>query len=91
MDPMSNYEPYHGARSFATMGLMTKGRAAWNVVTSVNDSEAAIFGHEKHLEHDSRLEEDGTGIRQKKISPCYPFDFHAGNGLKRNVVARKAQ
>ena len=27
------YEPFHVARLFATLDLMTKGRAAWNVVT----------------------------------------------------------
>ena len=34
------YEPFHVARLFATLDLMTGGRAAWNVVTSVNDGEA---------------------------------------------------
>jgi FMN-dependent oxidoreductase (nitrilotriacetate monooxygenase family) len=50
------YEPYHVARTFATFDLMTKGRAAWNVVTSLNDSEAANFGYEEHLEHDLRYD-----------------------------------
>jgi alkanesulfonate monooxygenase SsuD/methylene tetrahydromethanopterin reductase-like flavin-dependent oxidoreductase (luciferase family) len=27
------YEPFHIARLFATMDLMLKGRAAWNIVT----------------------------------------------------------
>src|SRR5262245_7708022 len=30
------YEPFHVARVFATLDLMTQGRAAWNVVTSLN-------------------------------------------------------
>ena len=34
------YEPFHVARLFATLDLMTGGRAAWNVVTSLNNSEA---------------------------------------------------
>lgn len=51
------YEPYHVARLFATMDLMTKGRVAWNVVTSLNDSEAANFGKEEHLEHDLRYDQ----------------------------------
>jgi FMN-dependent oxidoreductase (nitrilotriacetate monooxygenase family) len=50
------YEPFHIARSFATLDLMTKGRAAWNVVTSLNDSEAANFGEIAHLEHDLRYD-----------------------------------
>ena len=31
------YEPFHVARVFATLDLMTRGRTAWNVVTSLND------------------------------------------------------
>jgi FMN-dependent oxidoreductase (nitrilotriacetate monooxygenase family) len=50
------YEPFHVARVFATLDHMIGGRAAWNVVTSVNDSEAANFGHESHLEHDARYD-----------------------------------
>ena len=50
------YEPFHVARLFATLDLMTKGRVAWNVVTSLNDSEAANFGHAEHLEHDLRYD-----------------------------------
>ena len=50
------YEPFHVARLFATLDLMTKGRVAWNVVTSLNDSEAHNFGREEHLEHDLRYD-----------------------------------
>ncbi|NKQ51690.1 NtaA/DmoA family FMN-dependent monooxygenase [Amycolatopsis sp. K13G38] len=50
------YEPFHVARHFATLDLMTGGRAAWNVVTSLNDSEAANFGRGEHLEHDLRYD-----------------------------------
>jgi len=50
------YEPYHVARMFASMDLMLGGRVAWNVVTSLNDSEAANFGHEEHLNHDERYD-----------------------------------
>ena len=50
------YEPFHVARLFATLDLMTKGRVAWNVVTSLNDSEAANFGRDEHMEHDLRYD-----------------------------------
>lgn len=50
------YEPFHVARLFATLDLMTRGRVAWNVVTSLNDSEAANFGATEHLEHDLRYD-----------------------------------
>ena len=50
------FEPFDVARRFATLDLMTGGRAAWNVVTSVNDGEAHNMGKEQHLEHDLRYD-----------------------------------
>ncbi len=50
------YEPFHVARVFATLDHMLGGRAAWNVVTSLNDSEAANFGQAQHLAHDARYD-----------------------------------
>ncbi|HVQ77945.1 MAG TPA: LLM class flavin-dependent oxidoreductase [Candidatus Binatia bacterium] len=50
------YEPFHVARVFATLDHMVGGRAAWNVVTSLNDSEAANFGQVSHPEHDARYD-----------------------------------
>ena len=50
------YEPFHVARVFATLDHMIGGRAACIVVTSFNDSEARNFGHEAHLEHDTRYD-----------------------------------
>ncbi len=50
------YSPFHVARTFATLDHLTGGRAAWNVVTSVNDSEAQNFGFTEHLGHDERYD-----------------------------------
>jgi FMN-dependent oxidoreductase (nitrilotriacetate monooxygenase family) len=50
------FEPFDVARRFATLDLMTQGRAAWNVVTSVNDGEAHNMGREEHLAHDLRYD-----------------------------------
>lgn len=50
------YEPFHVARVFATLDLMLGGRAAWNVVTSLNNSEAANFGQREVLAHDLRYD-----------------------------------
>ena len=43
------YPPYHVARTFGTLDHLSKGRVAWNVVTSVNNSEAQNFGADSHL------------------------------------------
>lgn len=50
------YEPFHVARTFATLDHLTAGRAAWNVVTSLNSSEAANMGGRNVLEHDLRYD-----------------------------------
>jgi FMN-dependent oxidoreductase (nitrilotriacetate monooxygenase family) len=50
------FHPFHVARTFATLDLMLGGRTAWNIVTSLNDSEAANFGFEQHLQHDARYD-----------------------------------
>src|SRR3977135_23426 len=50
------FEPFDVARRFATLDLMTNGRAAWNVVTSVNDGEALNMGKDEHLQHDLRYD-----------------------------------
>ena len=50
------YSPFHVARTFATLDHLSSGRAAWNVVTSVNDSEAQNYGVELHLGHDARYD-----------------------------------
>lgn len=40
-------EPYHIARRFASLDLISGGRSGWNLVTSANDAEARNFG--QHL------------------------------------------
>src|SRR5580765_5015490 len=50
------YSPFHVARTFATLDHLSGGRAAWNIVTSVNDSEAQNYGVEEALDHDARYD-----------------------------------
>jgi FMN-dependent oxidoreductase (nitrilotriacetate monooxygenase family) len=49
-------EPYHVARTFASIDHISKGRAAWNVVTSSAGRAALNFSREEHMEHDLRYE-----------------------------------
>ena len=49
------YEPFHVARTFQTLDNLLGGRAAWNVVTSLNSSEAANMGQD-FIDHDLRYE-----------------------------------
>lgn len=47
-------QPYKLAREFSTLDHLTKGRIAWNIVTSYLKSEAINLGLEKQIEHDKR-------------------------------------
>ncbi|WP_426420537.1 LLM class flavin-dependent oxidoreductase [Bradyrhizobium genosp. A] len=48
------HQPYHLARMFASLDHLSRGRAAWNIVTSGHDSEAQNFGDETLPNHDTR-------------------------------------
>ena len=41
----SYHHPFYAARLWATLDHLTGGRAAWNVVTSLNQNQAANYGH----------------------------------------------
>jgi len=42
----SYYAPFHVARAFSTLDHLSRGRAVWNIVTSLNRNEAENFGVE---------------------------------------------
>ncbi|WGS19181.1 MULTISPECIES: LLM class flavin-dependent oxidoreductase [unclassified Bradyrhizobium] len=48
------HQPYHLARMFASLDHMSRGRAAWNIVTSGYKFEAANFGESELPDHDAR-------------------------------------
>ncbi|HUI97496.1 MAG TPA: LLM class flavin-dependent oxidoreductase [Xanthobacteraceae bacterium] len=47
-------EPFHVARRFASLDLISGGRAGWNLVTSAKAAEAKNFGRDEHLAKDER-------------------------------------
>lgn len=47
-------EPYMLARKFASLDLLSGGRAGWNLVTSSNEEEAHNFSRSAHLAHADR-------------------------------------
>jgi alkanesulfonate monooxygenase SsuD/methylene tetrahydromethanopterin reductase-like flavin-dependent oxidoreductase (luciferase family) len=49
-------EPFHVARTFASLDHLSGGRAAWNVVTSTNSAAALNFSRDRLHEHDLRYE-----------------------------------
>lgn len=49
-------EPYHIARKFASLDLISQGRAGWNLVTTDLATEASNFHLERHVDHAVRYE-----------------------------------
>jgi FMN-dependent oxidoreductase (nitrilotriacetate monooxygenase family) len=78
------YAPFHVARTFATLDHLSGGRAAWNMVTSVNDSEAQNFGVEEIVAHDERYDraddflEATTGLWDTWADDALVLDREAG-------------
>jgi FMN-dependent oxidoreductase (nitrilotriacetate monooxygenase family) len=58
--------PYPFARRFSTLDHLTKGRAAWNIVTSYLDSGAKNIGLVGQVDHDERYE-----IAEEYLEVCY--------------------
>ncbi|MBP0437125.1 LLM class flavin-dependent oxidoreductase [Tianweitania sediminis] len=60
-------EPYALARAFATVDLVSNGRAGWNLVTSASEIEAANFGAQglrAHRDRYARAGEFADVVRQ---------------------------
>lgn len=49
-------QPYLLARKFTTLDHLTRGRIAWNVVTSQLESAARNLGLDKQIDHDERYD-----------------------------------
>ncbi|MET0390016.1 MAG: LLM class flavin-dependent oxidoreductase [Polyangiales bacterium] len=47
-------EPFNLARAFASLDLISHGRAGWNVVTTGLEGAAGNYGREQHFAHDVR-------------------------------------
>lgn len=50
------YNAYHLARSLGSLDVLSKGRVAWNIVTSATDLEAQNFGFDEILPRDLRYD-----------------------------------
>lgn len=60
------HEPYHLARMFASLDHLSRGRAAWNIVTSGNKFEAPNFGAKELPDHDLRYDRAREFVRVVK-------------------------
>ena len=50
------FNPYHIARLLGTLDHLSKGRIAWNVVSSINHLEAKNFGQDRLPDRDTRYD-----------------------------------
>jgi len=77
-------EPFHIARKFATLDLISHGRAGWNVVTSWSQAEAKNFNREQHVGYDTRYAraaefvEVVKGLWDSWEEDAFPFDKQSG-------------
>lgn len=58
--------PYAFARKMSTLDHLTKGRIAWNIVTSYQQSAAVNLGLDRQIPHDERYE-----IGEEFVDVCY--------------------
>ena len=77
-------EPFNIARKFATLDLISNGRAGWNVVTSWSEAEARNFNREQHEDYQTRYAraaefvEVVKGLWDSWEEEAFPFDKAAG-------------
>jgi len=80
-------EPFHIARKFATLDLISHGRAGWNVVTSWSEAEARNFNREQHVDYDTRYLRAAEFVQVVKglwdswEEDAFPIDKQSGQFL----------
>lgn len=93
-------EPFHIARKFATLDLISKGRAGWNMVTSWSEAEAKNFNREEHVDYDTRYEralefvDVVTGLWDSWDPDAFVFDKAGGRFYdedKAHVLSHKGK
>jgi FMN-dependent oxidoreductase (nitrilotriacetate monooxygenase family) len=77
-------EPFNVARQFASLDLISHGRAGWNVVTTGLEGAAGNFGRERHIEHGERYRrarehvEVVQGLWDSYEDDAFPRDRESG-------------
>jgi len=80
-------EPYNVARRLASLDLISKGRAGWNVVTSGDAGTAGNYGRDEHYDYDTRYAraqehvEVVQGLWRSYEDDAFPRDRRTGQFL----------
>jgi len=78
------FHPYHVARATASLDQLSRGRAGWNVVTSMFPGEARNFGGAPHPDHARRYQRAEefvdvvTGLWATYEADAFPRDRDTG-------------
>jgi FMN-dependent oxidoreductase (nitrilotriacetate monooxygenase family) len=87
-------EPFNVARAFASLDLISDGRAGWNVVTTGLEGAAGNYGREEHFRHDVRYRRAREhlavvrGLWDSYEDDAFPRDKAAGVFLDRTKQHR---
>jgi len=77
-------EPFNVARKFASLDLISRGRAGWNVVATGDGGTAGNYSREEHYDYDTRY---GRALEHVRVAQglwdsyeddAFPRDKHAG-------------
>jgi FMN-dependent oxidoreductase (nitrilotriacetate monooxygenase family) len=77
------FEPFAVARAMATLDHLSGGRAAWNIVTSFQDSEARNFGRAQQFAREERYDRADEFLEVT----CKLWDSWGDDALVRDPVA----
>jgi FMN-dependent oxidoreductase (nitrilotriacetate monooxygenase family) len=87
-------EPFNLARAFASLDLISNGRAGWNVVTTGLEGAAGNYGREEHYAHELRYRrarehlEVVRGLWDSYEDDAFPRDKAAGVFLDKDKQHR---
>jgi FMN-dependent oxidoreductase (nitrilotriacetate monooxygenase family) len=82
------HEPFNTARQFASLDWLSRGRAAWNIVTSMTDAEAQNFNLDRQPDHDARYRraheflEVATGLWDSWDDSAFVYDKSKGRSFE---------
>ncbi len=87
-------QPYTLARQVASLDHLSRGRAGWNVVTSLIDAEARNYGLDRHAEHGDRYRradeflEVVYGLWDSFDDDAFVWDAAAGRAFREDGIHR---
>ncbi|MFT4281167.1 LLM class flavin-dependent oxidoreductase [Microbacterium sp.] len=87
-------QPYTLARAFASLDHLSRGRAGWNVVTSLIDAEARNYGAAAHLAHGDRYRradeflEVVYGLWDSFDDDAFRWDVGSGRAFREDAIHR---